>query len=75
MKHNKYPQEQHQQPPNAPPPMDLVTSSDEVARKAYFTYVNQGSQPGHEVQHWLAAEAELIEERNLTRTHGFHNKT
>ena len=55
--------------------MDLVTSSDEVARKAYFTYVNQGSQPGHEVQHWLAAEAELIEERTLTRTHGFHNKT
>jgi hypothetical protein len=27
------------------------------------------------VQHWLAAEAELIAERNLTRVHGFHNQT
>jgi hypothetical protein len=55
--------------------VDLAPSPEAVARKAYFTYVNQGSQPGHEVQHWLAAEAELIAERNLTRTHGFHNKT
>jgi len=75
MKLNKYPQEQQQKPANASPPLDLVASADEVARKAYFSYVNQGSQPGHEVQHWLAAEAELIAERNLTRTHGFHNKT
>jgi hypothetical protein len=73
MKLNKYPQEQ--KPANTSPPMDLVASADEVARRAYFTYVNQGSQPGHEVQHWLEAEAELIAERNLTRTHGFHNKT
>jgi hypothetical protein len=50
-------------------------SPDEVARKAYFAYENQGSLPGHEVQHWLAAEAELIAERNLTRVHGFHNQT
>jgi hypothetical protein len=46
-----------------------------VARKAYFSYVNQGSRQGHEVQHWLAAEAELTAERNLTRAHGFHNHT
>ena len=50
-------------------------SPDEVARKAYFAYENGGSLPGHEVQHWLAAEAELIAERNLTRVHGFHNRT
>jgi hypothetical protein len=37
--------------------------------------VNEGSQNGHEVQHWLTAEAQLIAERNLTRVHGFHNKT
>lgn len=55
--------------------LDYVPTPDEVARKAYFTYVNQGSRPGHEVQHWLSAEAELIAERNLTRVHGFHNKT
>ncbi len=48
----------------------FVPSPDEVARRAYFVYVNQGSLPGHEVQHWLQAEAELIHERNLTRTHG-----
>ncbi|HLX96399.1 MAG TPA: DUF2934 domain-containing protein [Verrucomicrobiae bacterium] len=54
---------------------DFVTSPDEVARKAYFAYVNEGSLPGHEVQHWLAAEAQLIAERNQTRHHGFHNRT
>jgi len=54
---------------------NFTPSPDEVARKAYFTYVNQGSQPGHEVQHWLDAEAELTAERNRTRIHGFHNRT
>ncbi len=53
----------------------FVPSPDEVARRAYFTYTNEGSRPGRDVQHWLAAEAELIAERNQTRTHGFHNKT
>jgi hypothetical protein len=55
--------------------IDFVPSPDEVARKAYFSYVNEGSLPGHEVQHWLEAEAELIAERKLTRVHGFHNRT
>ena len=55
--------------------IESAPSPDEVARRAYFCYVNQGSQPGREVQHWLAAEAELTAERNLTRVHGFHNKT
>jgi len=83
MKHNHFPK--NQTPASASQPaaaaasnqneINFVPSPDEVARKAYFTYVNQGSSPGHEVQHWLAAEAELIEERNRTRVHGFHNKT
>lgn len=55
--------------------IDFVPAADEVARRAYFSYVNQGSLPGQEVQHWLAAEAELIAERNLTRIHGFHKQT
>lgn len=55
--------------------INFTPSPDEVARRAYFTYVNQGSQSGHEVQHWLQAEAELIQERGLTRVHGFHNQT
>jgi len=54
---------------------DFVPSPDEVARRAYFTYVNEGSMPGRDVQHWLEAEAQLIKERNLTRVHGFHNRT
>jgi len=53
----------------------FVPSADEVARRAYFTYVNEGSSPGRDVQHWLTAEAELIKERDLTRTHSFHNRT
>jgi hypothetical protein len=83
MKHNKYPQDQ--KPPDAlgatpianpgKTPVDFAPSADEVARKAYFSYVNQGSRRGHDVQHWLEAEAELIAERDLTRVHGFHNKT
>jgi len=61
-------------------PMDpstpaFVPSPDEVARRAYFAYVNQGSLEGHEVQHWLGAEADLIAERNLTRVHGFRHQT
>ena len=55
--------------------INFSPSPDEVARKAYFAFENQGSLPGHDVQHWLAAEAELTAERNLTRVHGFHNKT
>jgi hypothetical protein len=55
--------------------IDFAPSPDEVARRAYFSYENQGSLPGHDVQHWLKAEAELIAERNLTRVHGFHNRT
>ncbi len=83
MKQNKYPQ--NEKPASASQPMatadlnqneiEFVPSPDEVARKAYFSYVNQGSPSGHEVQHWLAAEAELIAERNRTRVHGFHNKS
>ncbi len=55
--------------------MDFVPSPDEVARKAYFNYQNEGLQPGRDVEHWLSAEADLIADRNLTRVHGFHNKT
>jgi hypothetical protein len=54
---------------------DYAPAPDEVARKAYFAYENEGSKPGRDVQHWLKAEADLIAERNRTRVHGFHNKT
>lgn len=81
MKQNKYPQNQKSADAKAAAvaessknEIDFVPSPDEIARKAYFSYVNQGSSQGHEVQHWLEAESQLIAERNLTRAHGFHNK-
>ena len=81
MKHNKYPQDA--KPTRAAQPAAVLNqneinfspSPDEVARRAYFSYENTGSLPGHEVQHWLQAEADLVAERNQTRVHGFHNKT
>jgi hypothetical protein len=85
MKHHEFSQDQNQKPAGASRPtaaadlnqneIDFTPSPDEVARRAYFSYVNQGSLAGHEVQHWLEAEAELLAERKLTRVHGFHNRT
>jgi hypothetical protein len=84
-KHNKFPQNQNQTPAGGIPATaaaefnknttGFAPSADEVARRAYFSYENEGSPQGRDVQHWLAAEADLIAERNLTRVHGFHNQT
>jgi hypothetical protein len=85
MRHNNFSREQAQKAVTAARPdaagqlsegeISFSPSADEVARKAYFAYVNEGSRPGHEVQHWLRAEADLIAERKMTREHGFHNRT
>jgi hypothetical protein len=83
MKHDQFAQNKKPagaSPPAAPADLNqaedvLAPSADEVARRAYFAYVNQGSLPGRDVQHWLEAEADLLAERNLTRVHGFHNRT
>jgi hypothetical protein len=81
MKLNGYPQ--NEKSPDAPDQfsplsaspfrMDSRPSTDEVARKAYFYYLNEGSFHGRDVKHWLAAEAEAIAEHNPTPVHGFHN--
>lgn len=83
MKQKDFPQNQDQTPASESPPastanldqneIDFVPSPAEVSRRAYFSYVNQGSLPGHEVQHWLEAEKQLIEERKLTRIHSRHH--
>ena len=52
---------------------DLALCPEEVARTAYFAYVNEGCPEGRHVQHWLDAEARLVQERDRTRTHGFRN--
>ena len=52
---------------------DRTPTPDEVARRAYFAYLNRGSLHGHDVEDWLAAEAELIAERKPARVHGYHS--
>ena len=85
MKRNKFSEEEDPKPAGAARSaaveklsqneIDFAPSPDEVARRAYFSFLNHGSRPGNHVQHWLAAEAELIAERNRTRVHGFHNRS
>ncbi|MGA3268837.1 MAG: DUF2934 domain-containing protein [Verrucomicrobiota bacterium] len=84
MKHNKSAKNQNRKPDAASRPatvassnpgeIDFTPSPDKVARRAYFSYVNQGSPQGHAVQHWLEAEAQLLAERKPTRTHGLSNR-
>ena len=54
---------------------DLKPSPDEVAKRAYLRYVNQGSLPRHDKQHWLEAETQLVAERNLAKVYLFRNWT
>jgi hypothetical protein len=49
--------------------IDFALSPNEVA-----SYVSRGSPQWHEVQHRLAAEAQLLAERKLTQVHGFQNR-
>jgi hypothetical protein len=49
--------------------IDFAPSPGEAA-----SHVSRGSPQGHEVQHWLAAEAQLLAERKLTQVHGFQNR-
>ena len=53
----------------------FVRSRCEVVRRACFSYMNEGSPQGREVQHWLEAEAQLITERTRTGVHGYHNRS
>jgi Protein of unknown function (DUF2934) len=38
-------------------------NTDAIARRAYALYEARGRTPGHEEEDWLAAERELMEER------------
>jgi Protein of unknown function (DUF2934) len=55
--------------------VDSKPLPDEVARRAYSVYVNRGSVPGYDKQHWLEAEAQLVAERNLAKVYLFRNWT
>jgi len=81
MKQKRHSPDENQRPAGTSPPaaspnlsqneINFVPAPDEVARRAYFSYVNQGSSQGHEVQH----EKQLLAERTLTRTHGHPHHT
>ncbi len=43
-------------------PIPLPTH-EEIAACAYKIYLEEGSVPGHELDHWLRAEAQMMEER------------
>jgi hypothetical protein len=36
-----------------------MTDQEAIARRAYELYLERGSTPGHELEDWLTAEAEL----------------
>jgi hypothetical protein len=72
MKQNEFSQDQNQKPARTSRPtviadsnqsrIALAPSRDEVARRAYFSYLNEGSLPGRDEKHWLEAEAQLLAE-------------
>ncbi|MFI4868254.1 MAG: DUF2934 domain-containing protein [Steroidobacterales bacterium] len=39
--------------------MDPELRRDLIAQAAYFRAEQRGFEPGHELEHWLAAEAEI----------------
>ena len=41
--------------------------SNQIACRAYFLYLEDGAQPGHDLAHWLQAETELFRERDDLR--------
>jgi len=39
---------------------DLKPSHEEIAQRAYALFEKSGGVPGHDMEHWLQAEAQLI---------------
>jgi Protein of unknown function (DUF2934) len=57
-------------PPIAPSKQTATAASpsrEEIARRAYSIYLDQGSPPGRDVQHWLEAEVQVIKARKADR--------
>jgi hypothetical protein len=46
-----------------------MTDPDAIARRAYDLYLARGSEPGHEMEDWLQAEAELKAEGTDDQEH------
>jgi Protein of unknown function (DUF2934) len=43
-----------------------VDLQEQISRRAYELYERRGREPGHEVEDWLQAEAELARERTMS---------
>ena len=76
--HSTFPNPNHTEASRPALPLPLQATEPippapaEVAKRAYFNYVNQGSQDGHDSRHWLEAEAQLRTEIfKMSRIHGF----
>jgi hypothetical protein len=41
------------------PATSTMRSADEIARRAYELFLQQGAQHGRDLEHWLTAEREL----------------
>jgi len=51
------------------------TREEQIGRMAYFRFIEQGSLPGHAVQHWLEAEAQWREGHQFSQVHGYYRPT
>ena len=58
-------------PPVEISPMDrnYVPSREEVAKRAYYIFLNQGGYNGSDLDHWLEAELQLFAEHNAALKH------
>ncbi len=48
--------------PEVPPPGE-ARAQDEIAQRAYELYLERGCHDGHDVEDWLRAETELLQDR------------
>ena len=76
MKHHHFSHDRHEQRETASPtnatrsPNEGPPSHEDVALRAYYTYVNNGSTHGECETNWLAAESELLAEHETARAQG-----
>ena len=67
--HDQWRPNNEERPPNATVSIAeaRLDLSNQIARRAYRLYLEEGAQHGHDLDHWLKAEAELFAERAALR--------
>lgn len=56
-----------------PARMRLAPTQEEVAVRAYQLFLDRGGAPGHELDDWLEAERQLLQERAAPPTANHHD--